>query len=316
MRQLTDVQKNKGRKIITALMILLFLLLCVFVYKFGKKVYVDYQSKSAYSDIMKHASKKKIDTVSKQAISDDTDDLPVAENALQIDWDAFSDSEIVCWFEFHDINYPVMQHRDNKYYLTHLPNGQYNPSGSIFLLAENDPMLQDKSSFLYGHNMGNYTMFGGLKRYTKQDSANEAFYLYFPDGTRRTYRFFSVNTVYQSSNAYTWSFADTQSFLDWQQARLDTSLINTNRKPDADFRFVTLSTCNGYEGTTQRLIITATEEKVERSQKPASWYATYYEKYESNRMKHQDIARERQQALQNDLENYRKDVWDKRLRNE
>lgn len=200
-------------------------------------------------------------------------------DAIQIDWDAFKDTEIVAWFQMDDISYPIMQHSDNSYYLKHLPDGTYNGGGSIFLLNHNNPLFTDQSSFVYGHNMNNGSMFGSLKNYTTSEYKDHLFYIYLPDGTRHVYQFFSVAVVYQDSKAYTWAFASDETYMEWQQWMLDQSIIKTSCEMSKDARYVTLSTCNGYSGTNHRLIVCGQEIRVDMLQQPASWYQSYLDAY-------------------------------------
>ena len=203
----------------------------------------------------------------------------IPDDALKIDWDAYSGTEIVAWFQMDDISYPIMQHSDNDYYLHRLPDGTYNFGGSLFLLNHNNPMFTDQSSFVYGHNMNNGSMFGSLRHCITPDWKGHKFYIYLPDGTRHVYRFFSVATVFQESKAYTYSFESSRSFLDWQQWLLDQSMFDTGESVTANARFVTLSTCNGLSGTNHRLVICGIEERIEQLQLPAVWYDTYLRQY-------------------------------------
>lgn len=215
-------------------------------------------------------------------------------NALTIDWDAYAGTEIVAWFQMDGLSYPIMQHSDNVYYLDHLPDGSYNASGSLFLLNHNNPLFTDRSSFVYGHNMNNKTMFGSLKDYTTEQSKDHMFYLYLPDGTRHAYQFFSVATVFQESRAYTWSFESNETFLSWQEWMLNESMVSTSLQKSEDAKFVTLSTCNGYSGTNHRLIVCGQEVRVDKLQQPASWYDAYMQKYNeeaaARRARAKDVA--------------------------
>ena len=63
------------------------------------------------------------------------------------------------------IDYPVLQGKDNKKYLTTNYKNEYSISGSIFLDYRNDPNLNDDFSIIYGHNMSYKAMFSELKEY-------------------------------------------------------------------------------------------------------------------------------------------------------
>lgn len=70
------------------------------------------------------------------------------------------------WIQGTDINYPVVQHSDNEYYLTHDFEGKEDKHGCIFLDHRNSVgriWKQSQTLILYGHNMKDRTMFGALK---------------------------------------------------------------------------------------------------------------------------------------------------------
>lgn len=67
-----------------------------------------------------------------------------------------------------NISYPIMQGEDNSYYLKHLPNGNRNKMGSIFLDYRNNG-FNDKNTIIYGHNFNNSTMFSDLLNYKSND---------------------------------------------------------------------------------------------------------------------------------------------------
>lgn len=225
------------------------------------------------------------------------DDIPVVEGAMQIDWESQKGLNAVAWVQLDNISYPVYHDDGSQWYLKHLPDGTYASAGSIFLYGENSADFTDQSSFIYGHNMGNKTMFGGLKDYAYEEYKDHQFYLYLPDGTRHTYKFFAVASVYQSSQAYTWSFADEKSFLNWQQWMKDNAIVQGTAPIDASKRFVTLSTCNGTVGTTRRLVICGQEVAVERTQNPASWYDELKAKIDAQKQASTEVAYQRQADL-------------------
>lgn len=283
--------------------------LCVSVAVLMPKLKSYHDSDVAFNDIASNGvvAYEPVEAVSAQAKQPEN-----LENALTIDWDAYSGTEIVAWFQMDDISYPIMQHDDNQYYLNHLPDGSYNSGGTLFLLAENNALFSDSSCFVYGHNMGNGSMFGSLKHYTSEDFKGHPFYIYLPDGTRHTYTFYSVKVVDQNADAYTWSFASEESFLDWQKKIQNNSLVSTDCQPSKDAHYVTLSTCNGSYGTTNRLIVCGQECAVDQLQDPASWYESYAEQLQASKSgwtsRSQDILNE----LHSFAASSSDDVWKKR----
>lgn len=277
-------------------------------YQIGHKLYDYYKSDSYYSKVQDTlAEGEPVDPV-----TDGEEDIPIVEGAQQIDWEQFKDTDAVAWVQLDKTSYPIYHDDGSMFYLSHLPDGTYASAGSIFLYGDNSGDFTDQSSFVYGHNMLNGTMFGRLKQYAKQEYGDHYFYIYLPDGTRHKYQFFSVASVGESSKAYTWSFANEDSFLKWQQWMKDQSLISCSAPIDASKRFVTLSTCNGTIGTTKRLIICGQEVAVERVQNPASWYADYAAKLEAQKQKAVQTILERDTALQDVYVKTANDLYDSR----
>ena len=58
------------------------------------------------------------------------------------------------------IDYPVVQARDNEYYLTHDHNGRYTLNGAIFMDFRCD--TDSQNIVIYGHHMNANVMFSGL----------------------------------------------------------------------------------------------------------------------------------------------------------
>lgn len=272
------------------------------------KLYDYYKSDSYYEDVQD--SLLEGEKVDPSANTDD--DIPVVEGATQIDWEQFKDTDAVAWVQLDDINYPVYHDDGSMFYLRHLPDGTYASAGSIFLYGENSGDFSDQSSFIYGHNMLNGTMFGKLKNYAKQEYGDHYFYVYLPDGTRHKYQFFSVASVGEASQAYTWSFADENAFVEWQKWMKSQSLIDCSAPIDTGKRYVTLSTCNGTIGTTKRLIICGQEIAVERVQNPASWYPEFAAKLEAQKQKAVQTIRDRDVVLQDVYVKTAKELYENR----
>lgn len=98
--------------------------------------------------VYRHAQDKSILQYKPQNGDDDTD---VLENN-------------VAWLTVYDTNidYPIMQGKDNEEYLNKDPYGDFSLSGSIFLDTRNSPDFSDRYSLVYGHHMEYGTMFGAL----------------------------------------------------------------------------------------------------------------------------------------------------------
>ena len=103
-----------------------------------------------------------------------TPPLPIAETApILVNFDALLalNSEVTAWLYCQDtkVNYPVLHADDNKKYLYHRLNGDYNKAGSLFVDYRNVRDFSDWNTIIYGHNMRDGSMFATLKHYGKQD---------------------------------------------------------------------------------------------------------------------------------------------------
>jgi sortase B len=257
------------KKAATLIQVSAGIVLAFCIYKITPKLLEYKASDDMYNSIKKEAVKELEPIQTPEEAEDLPDDL---DKAITIDWESFKDMEVVAWLQLDDISYPVMQAEDNEAYLHHLPDGTYNYGGSLFLYNLNSPDFTDESSFIYGHNMANGSMFGTLKKYADDSYRNYCFYIYLPNGNRLRYRFFSVISVQYNDPAYEWSFSSKETFLTWQERLKSLSIYDNSPEVSDTASYVTLSTCNGYAGTSNRLLVTGQLERTDKLQEPASWY--------------------------------------------
>jgi sortase B len=140
---------------------------------------------------------------------------------------------------------PYVHTDNNKTYLATAFDGTRNRSGTIFLNSENDPLLLDRNNVLFGHNMRNGTMFGGLYKLKAPE--------YFGQTPVITLNGLTGKTQWLVFAAYVcepdWGFIrtdwDTDGFADFlaeiQKRNIHTTNIDVDPKTD---RILTLSTCS------------------------------------------------------------------------
>jgi sortase B len=71
-----------------------------------------------------------------------------------------------------------MRADDYSYYLTHLPDGTENATGSLFIDYNCAADFSDPLTVIYGHHMKTGKMFGSLKGYKEQSYYQEHPYMY------------------------------------------------------------------------------------------------------------------------------------------
>lgn len=155
------------------------------------------------------------------------------------------------------ISYPVVQGKDNDYYLNRTWKKTASVVGAIYMDYRCAKDLSGFNTILYGHRMNNGSMFAGLKYYKKQSYLKQhpTIYLTTSQGSYQ-YEIFSVYEGSPSGEGYRVGLSSRER----KQAFLDTvvgaSLYDTGVKPTVDDSVLTLSTCTG-NGHSKRLIVHA-----------------------------------------------------------
>lgn len=176
----------------------------------------------------------------------DSDNTSIGEVKLSAS-DYGLDFDVDSYIIIGDTNicYPLVQTTDNKYYLNHLPNGDYSQGGSIFINYQNENPFKDFNTIIYGHNMKNGTMFGELKKYwNTEDFAKEHDTLIINwKGIRHTYKLFSVKKVHYTDEVFNINPEDKDI---WINRVYKSSLVDLDLRYNVYkniLNFVTLSTC-------------------------------------------------------------------------
>lgn len=154
-----------------------------------------------------------------------------------------------------NINYPIMQGKDNAEYLNKNPLGQFSLSGSIFLDASASPDFTDPYSVIYGHHMDKGKMFGALDdykdfHYLKSHAKGKL-------KTRKTTLKLQIITCIEADGT-------DQNIFDGSSHHNTASIlqvIDANKKNgvmpfDRSDRIITLATCNDVKST-KRIIVFA-----------------------------------------------------------
>ena len=138
------------------------------------------------------------------------------------------------------ICYPLNQGEDNSYYLNHLPDGRVSKYGSIFVDYQNTD--NDFNTIIYGHNMKDGRMFGGLSSYYTVDSyaQKHSDLVVSRNGVRREYELCSVQKVPYDAEVYMIEPPDKDL---WVKHLLTDSIIDFDVELSGQDSFVTLSTC-------------------------------------------------------------------------
>lgn len=167
-----------------------------------------------------------------------------------VDWSKFT-KDTVAFLEIPGVvELPVVQGKDNDYYLHRGLSGKWKYSGTLFLDSNNEKDFSDDNSVVYGHNMANGTMFGKLKKFKEKSwsKKHSRFYLWVREGNKKlTYKVGRVVVVKPGSSLYRLSFSSEEDREDWLKSE---GLWGNTLKGE---RVVTLSTCTRW-GTLRLLV--------------------------------------------------------------
>ncbi len=155
--------------------------------------------------------------------------------------------DVVAWLTAPgtELDYPVVQGRDNTFYLKHLFTGERNKLGSIFLDFRSHGDFSGKNSVVYGHNMKDGSMFSSLTNYKDQGYYDRfpAMELDTPDG-RFQIQLFAGLVVDGNYDSVRLEFQDDTDFLAYADSLKEASTFQSPIAVTAEDRMVTLCTCS------------------------------------------------------------------------
>lgn len=156
-----------------------------------------------------------------------------------------------------NIHYPIVQSKDNSFYLDKDINKNFLESGSIFLDFQNDN-FKNYNTVLYGHSMKNETMFGQLKKFQDKDFfyKHNDISIEKPDGYILRYKVFSAYISNANNDYNQISFNSKDEYSDFLNKIKQDSLFKSSIDVDANDKILTLSTCS-YEFEDARMVVHA-----------------------------------------------------------
>lgn len=264
-------KKNTKKVILVILIIVCTIAACISAYMFLSKYINDRNSTSEYDAIRKDAVIEHGTTPIEQptGIDDDDDSVLVVNPDIpfEIDFESLKsiNKEIVAWIyiPYLDLSYPIVQGKDNSFYLNHTAEGTLLDAGAIFMDKDNDATFSDPNTLVYGHNMKNKAMFGKLWRIIdeKDESVKNPYvWIYTPEHIYR-YKMFSAFDASPYSDAYALFGKRNKTFIEWCNKIKENSLVEFDKYTfTKDDYILTLSTC-GFTSNTRTLVICYLDEE-------------------------------------------------------
>ena len=145
-----------------------------------------------------------------------------------------------------NVNYPVVQATDNKYYLTHAFDNSKNGGGWVFLDYRNNMDNLSDNTIIYGHGRKNGTIFGSLKKIVDsswyENSSNYTIYISTPK-ENTLWQVFSVYKIPNETYYLISKFGSEESHQKFINIMLDRSIHNFSTQVTTKDKILTLSTC-------------------------------------------------------------------------
>lgn len=176
------------------------------------------------------------------------------ERILQIEELQKKNKEIIGWLEIEgtNINYPVVQGKDNDYYVTHNYKKEYSKDGSIFLDKDYDWTKPSSNLLLYGHNNKNGIMFEQLLKYKEENFYKKHKKIKFATNTEESHYeilavFYSRVYYKKEENVFRYYYfvnaSDEQEYNEFVNNAKKVSIYETGVTAKYGEQLLTLSTC-------------------------------------------------------------------------
>lgn len=241
---------NLKRKIYLAVLIVLALVFAVSTTQVGITLYGYQKADKAYGDLQN----RYVGTVSNQ-----TEQAPKETAPISVDFEALirENADIIGWLycENTPINYPVVQTKDNDYYLRRDLHGDYLKTGTLFADYRCPAVGTGQNHIIYGHNMKNASMFGTFVNYKDQEyyEAHPVLYYLTPDNDYKI-ELFSGFTANADSDIYRTAFGGTEEFEAFLRELIAKSTFTSEIAVTGEDHVVMLSTCS-YEFNNARYVV-------------------------------------------------------------
>lgn len=201
-----------------------------------------------------------------EIISPDTSNNKITTNPdlsyLNINFDYYlkKNDETVAWIKVNgtNINYPIVKHSDNDYYLEHDFYQKKSSTGWVFADYRNDFENLSNNTILYAHNLINRTMFGSLPKLLNKNwfqTENNKYIKISTPNYNSIWQIFSVYKIEPTVDYLKTKFNDNNNYQEFLDTIKNRSSYNFNTSIDYNDKILTLSTCD--DTGTKRVVVHA-----------------------------------------------------------
>lgn len=275
------MHQEDERKRIKKIIYYLFIIICLCVFIYSLIHVIDWVLDNRRNEELKNITSKNVSE--RKSIEEKSENVNPPEDKSDDYWDYIKmdmlsvnfdellkkNPDTAGWIKVNgtNINYPVVQSKDNDYYLYHAYDKSKNDAGWIFADYRNDMTNLDRNTIIYGHGRLNNTMFGSLKGILNSswyDDKNNYIVKFSTLKENTLWQVFSVYYTDAEDYYITTHFNDEKEYGKFLSVMMERSIKSFNTSVDANDKIITLSTCRDIEGK-QRVVLHA--KLIKRSQK-------------------------------------------------
>ncbi len=250
--------KNRKKKIIknSITIILIIIILSVIFYFLNAFISKKHSEKlsSKLNEYKEEKLKEEQETKKSQTIESiyDKDFTKVISELKKLN------EETVGWLNVNNtkINYPVVKHDNNDFYLTHDFEKKYNIYGWVFMDYRNNAQNLNQNTIIYGHDSGDVT-FGTLYKVLNKSwytNKNNQIITFNTASENIKWQIFSIYKIKETNDYLTTEFETTKEYTNFLNLLRNRSIHNFNINTSPNDKILTLSTCYG---NNERLVVHA-----------------------------------------------------------
>jgi len=184
------------------------------------------------------------------------------QNFINVNLNSYKqkNSETVGWIQVNGtkVNYPIVKHNDNDFYLKHDFYKRKTTNGWIFADYRNNFEKFDNNTIIYGHNLINDTMFGSIPNILKNNwfsNKNNHYIKLSTDTTNSIWKIFSIYKISPVTDYLQTKFNSTITYQTFLNKLKERSKFDFNTEINYTDKIITLSTCD--DTGTKRVVIHA-----------------------------------------------------------
>ncbi len=212
-----------------------------------------------------------------------TEDDPLSLEKLQE-----QNREVVGWLyvDNTDIDYPLVQADNNVKYVNTSAFGEFSLTGALFLDYRNNNDFKDVLSVIYGHNMVDNVMFGGIVLNENEEYFNSHLHGTLYDGGQyHDLRFFAFLRADSYDTKIFWPELTVDDYSEWKTRVIEKSVHLSGDFPD-NGKILMLSTCSSGNTNGRNILLAEilpdgkpfSKQNVTPAKKTTPFVSIYFEK--------------------------------------